>query len=67
MKLTPWFPKTVKPVRPGAYQVDYAGNYSYWTGDSWCLPVCDRHLALRIRQLSSIQARTWRGLAEEPK
>jgi len=67
MKLTPWFPKTVKPIRPGVYQVDYAGNYSYWTGDSWCLSICDRHSAFRIRQPSRIQDRTWRGLAEEPK
>ena len=67
MKLTPWFPKTVKPVWPGIYQVDFAGSYSYWTGSYWYLPARTRHQAFRVRRPAQIQAHRWRGLIEEPK
>jgi hypothetical protein len=42
-KLTPWFPATMKPVRPGIYQrkLDYLTGYrgkwqfAHWDGRRW--------------------------------
>ncbi len=43
MKLTPWFPEPVKPVRPGVYMVDQSWRpgqeteevYAYFDGKYW--------------------------------
>ena len=43
MKLTPWFPANVNPVREGLYQIrgchfeDYIDydNFRFWLGDGW--------------------------------
>ena len=41
MKLTPWFPGTVKPVRVGVYEREYRCSrriYNYWNGKTWSGP-----------------------------
>lgn len=39
MKLTPWFDNSVKPVRPGFYEIRDAGfsgrNFRPWNGEKW--------------------------------
>jgi hypothetical protein len=43
MKLTPWFPEPVKPVRPGVYMVDQSWRpgqeievvYAFFDGGHW--------------------------------
>ncbi len=39
MKMTPWYPGTVKPVRDGYYQRRLNGKFllykAYWDGVSW--------------------------------
>lgn len=39
MKLTPWFPNSIKPVREGVYQIRgasfYEPNYRRWNGNGW--------------------------------
>ena len=72
MKLTPWFPETIKPVRPGVYQTTSVCAlevfYSYWGGRAWGWPSFTPHSAFVYKNyVSPIQARRWRGLAEEPK
>lgn len=39
MKVTPWFPGTVKPVRPGVYQrmLNLEVVYAYFGGKNWYL------------------------------
>lgn len=41
MKLTPWFPGTVKPVRVGVYERKFPNgwrSYNYWNGKAWPSP-----------------------------
>jgi hypothetical protein len=40
MKLTPWYPANIKPVREGWYEVrckfkNVCGGMHYWNGKSW--------------------------------
>ena len=69
MKLTQWFPGTVKPVRPGVYQRNLWGKgalpaYSYWNGERWCLCRPTAHEAVEERHPSDVQDAPWRGVAK---
>jgi hypothetical protein len=71
MKLTPWFPASVKPVRAGVYQSKepFLTWYRYWDGEYWCsggtTPIAaKRHANMRFDETPP---EPWRGLAEEPK
>lgn len=72
IKLTPWFPGDVKPVRPGVYQ-QLSGNrdefgYQRWDGRRWCLwcRKADDAARSRLVAASGFQNDPWRGLAEKP-
>lgn len=74
MKLTPWFPGSVKPVREGVYQqMDGWGSllgYQYWDGSYWHLwgPSIDSAVLMyRNAHPSVCQDDKWRGLSEKPK
>lgn len=71
MKLTPWFPASVKPVRAGVYEVRMDGPpwYRYWDGVHWYAGHCTSELACALPHVSLEETPTepWRGLAEEPK
>jgi hypothetical protein len=76
MKLTPWFPANVKPVRAGVYEVKegrmwvwyrywdgqfwYAGAPSPWSARNWLL------VPIGVKDAAGM-ALSWRGIAEEPK
>ena len=73
MKLTPWFPGDVKPVRVGVYQRDYSGTtfschrsqYCYWNGKFWSIFSFGPLEALEFkRQKSTLQNLPWRGVAK---
>ena len=59
MKKTAWYPESVKPVRPGWYEIKftYWTERCYWTGKSWTWAVGSSRL--------HNQARKWRGLTEK--
>lgn len=70
MKLTPWYPGTVKPVRKGVYQRQYSfGNpYCYWTGRRWCM--CEpnpERAACSTEIISGFDRLPWRGLTEKAR
>jgi hypothetical protein len=70
MKLTPWFPADVKPVRVGVYEVRMkAPWYRYWDGVHWHAGHCTPKLACPLSHmpLEETPSEPWRGLAEEPK
>jgi hypothetical protein len=71
MKLTPWFPADVKPVRPGVYKVKTRSGrpwYRRWDGKVWFVGSnTPKDAASKIEQLWFIDSRSWRGLAEPPK
>lgn len=65
MKLTPWFPGTVKPVRPGVYQriVWCRRTYSFWDGQHWHAGTESPKPARYVDRLSDFQASAqWRGI-----
>ena len=64
MKLTPWYPAEIKPVRVGYYDCELChskGNERrhFWNGTNWY-----RDNSLQCNMLTM---KGWRGLAEEPK
>jgi len=71
MKLTPWFPANVKPVRAGVYEVESLNHfklYRYWDGRRWRAGAHTPDRAIqkfRISGLPSPDVVSWRGLAEE--
>lgn len=72
MKLTPWFPGAIKPVRPGVYQQKSGGGhmvgYQRWDGMRWFLWIEDPDGAAN-QTFSAADGRQnddWRGLAEQP-
>jgi len=74
MKLTPWFPGTVKPARPGVYQREFPTFvlFAEWTGRRWLAgrftARCARVMCVvSNQQPSDPDCTRWRGLAEEPK
>jgi len=40
MKKTPWFPRTIKPVRKGLYEIEtqYGRKMAFWNGEWWLVP-----------------------------
>lgn len=69
MKLTPWFPGTVKPVRKGVYQqkngVGSLG-YQYWDGKFWHGWSSTVYGAQRDNHIAAeyYQNDPWRGVAK---
>ena len=68
MKLTPWFPGTVKPVRVGVYERDYdtpLPHYCYWNGKWWCRLSFDPDDAMNQKGVKSVyETLPWRGVAK---
>ena len=67
MKLTPWFPPEVKPVRVGVY--DFGAWYRFWNGSDWKQGTSSVEGAYLLRHgpVSKIaNHQQWRGLAEKP-
>ena len=71
MKLTPWYPGDVKPVRVGVYQRDYSGTtfschrsqYCYWNGRHWGMYGTTVSSAKRWSYaVSGWQVLPWRGV-----
>jgi hypothetical protein len=73
-ELTPWFPASIDPVRPGTYQVHrYGVNEAYpartvleWTGASW-RHTEDSAIDLINHRADMSGKDKWRGLAADPK
>lgn len=59
--MTDWFPKKVRPVREGVYNIRTPGKNSYthtakWTGEKWTSSWSDEELKIK----------EWQGLAVDP-
>jgi hypothetical protein len=78
MKLTPWFPASVKPARVGWYQAAYYGYgtyWRYWTGARWRVGVgidsikdpIPYVLGTAQCEFGFVKKDKWRGLAKPPK
>lgn len=71
MKMTPWFPGDVKPVRVGVYQRHYSfenDRFCHWNGLFWSNNGRTVDIADQFSEVESrVQDLPWRGLAEEPK
>lgn len=65
---TPWFPRNVKPVRPGVYERLFGADlmFARWDG-RWFVAHYTVDLAARSTNVSGFQSRPWRGLANTPK
>lgn len=66
MRLTPWYPANIKPVREGPYQTKVQGylGYSFWSDGRWgnqCGSVAD--LCLQGGRMPGEQNKEWRGMA----
>lgn len=73
MKLTPWFPASVKPARVGVYEKRTSGHHATqwagWDGRVWnvlCLTP-EEAAAEMDGHPTCFPDDEWRGLAEEPK
>ncbi len=68
MKLTPWFPGTVKPVRSGVYQRKYSSGkflYCYWNGHHFeCAARTIEDSLNGFMGTSMTQNLPWRGVAK---
>ena len=67
MKLTPWFPGTVKPVRVGVYERQYSlmrseRLYCHWDGKYWYAWAMTPKQAEKAYTLSALQNLPWRGV-----
>ena len=72
MKLTPWFPASVVPVRVGVYEVrdqhiDTSHCFAYWDGDRfgfrvWNSPKNAAHPIVRKLSTSLPMRTEWRGV-----
>lgn len=73
VKLTPWFPTEIPPVRSGVYErsiieddgLRIEGKFQYWNGNCWCSYGSDPDLAFRIdnrTRRSEYQHGQWRGI-----
>ena len=75
MKLTPWFPPEIRPVRVGEYEVRTgwvdAVALRWFDGELWsCVYLSDEPKEIRNTErqyASQYQDVMWRGLAKEPK
>lgn len=71
-ELTPWFPETVKPTRPGVYLTEVVyieGDFSYFDGERWYCAGDTPDQALNLHRhhmVSGYKGKAWRGLAKEP-
>ena len=66
MRLTPWYPANIKPVREGIYQTKVQGylGYSFWELGRWgnqCGTVAD--LSRFGGHMPGEQDKQWRGMA----
>lgn len=73
-KLTPWFPGSVKPARPGLYEVGHAwamhrnsrnfltGHRRFFNGKHWRAGWCGESVSIFGNHPSHV----WRGLASDP-
>ena len=66
MKLTPWYPGTVKPVRGGVCGGggQFGIRYCYWTGKWWFMCESTAKLASTGQIISGFDRLPWRGLTE---
>lgn len=67
--VTPWFPGSVKPARPGVYEREWPHKalYAEWTGYQWLRSTLTAKAAVRQREISAHQdGIRWRGLANDP-
>ena len=69
MKLTPWFPGDVKPVRVGVYERNYGNdrlrdcNYCHWNGKFWSIWATTQRGAVHLKNNASRwQDLPWRGV-----
>ena len=64
MKLTPWFPGTVKPVRVGVYERLYNTQtfYCLWDGEYWHVWATTQVAAEKVFGFSAYQNFPWRGV-----
>jgi hypothetical protein len=75
-RLTPWFPPSIVPARPGIYETRWVPEarrashvqYQHWNGTFWGAWHIDINgAAANADGASSRQEPEWRGLAEPPK
>lgn len=73
MKLTPWFPGHIKPVRKGVYQ-QFCGDgkkigYQYWNGKYWLSWFSSVEIAANAKTQHVVsqcfQNDKWRGILKE--
>ena len=75
MKLTPWFPGHIKPVRKGVYRVVFWSeeytSHCYWDGEFWRNSYCNAdhkeaiYMAFVFKQNKNPkQQMPWRGVAK---
>lgn len=72
MKLTPWFPGAVKPVRVGVYEREYplipsdegtVHLYCYWSGNKWSTWALSPKDAFNLwYTVGALQDLPWRGV-----
>ena len=75
MKKTDWFPRKIKPVHVGLYEVDLIGKdqpwFAFWDGKkfSYASPYIKEVIKSFIPQMKIMNHKTlaWRGLAEKPE
>jgi hypothetical protein len=68
-KLTPWFPASVMPVRPGVYEVNAhnRARYRRWDGRHWFVGSSTTKDAASSKYPLFMNAHSWRGLVKPPK
>lgn len=70
---TPWFDGSVKPVRPGVYEVSWNGmafapRFSHWNGRRWGFRDFSAKEAHETRASKAMgPIHEWRGLTKEAK
>jgi hypothetical protein len=65
-KMTEWFPKKIKPVREGIYNIKTAGKNSWerqarWTGSRWIMSWGED-----VPETEELKIKEWQGLAKDP-
>jgi len=70
MKMTPWYPPEIRPMRVGEYEC-HSNERRWFDGNLWSCAYLPHEPSFikqaERQQVSSYQEITWRGLAEEPK
>lgn len=64
---TEWYPKHIKPVRRGVYQVctRYEIGFAFWSGKRWGMLFFNQALTYTNTSITGAdQNKTWRGLAQ---